>query len=444
MNAIKPSDDLPGYYADLLEGAYDCVDRIVVNAYFPLGQTGEGLRSWWRAWQGGDKTLSDAGMKAIAGDFARCLKAWCQKQEIPFIPCQSGEDKHALAESLLPKDPAFRGAFAVLTARAPAPVWQVQFNRHGQIVNLRHHAPWPYVQHYYFRIVDPEWGTSWCACVAPAFWRPGGLNGHEWVQRQGIRRHTSFCQEGNCDQDFLRKFVNDVTAPEWMEWFNGPVQQAFQSYGFFDPAGVFMSDNPAYEGSVVMWFDEHNHPVDYEKLTAPERKKAHRERCYKLVSLLHLRGDSYVYAGLAVVPGNAHEDPVLWELVDNFVRHVGRGMIKLLILDRGFIDGPRITRCKTEWGIDVLLPVKKNMDIWTDAWALAKQAPWQPWSSPAAPPKAPPPNRPEAIVHQELKRQKTLATQAAKEPPPPPKRRSHARSFVPSRAAPVGPNARLR
>jgi len=73
-----------------------------------------------------------------------------------------------------------------------------------------------------------------------------------------------------------------------------------------------------------------------------------------------------------VVPGNAHEDPVLYELVENFVRHVGRGMLKLLILDRGFIDGHRIGRCKQEWGIDVLLPRKKNLDIGTDAWALAK------------------------------------------------------------------------
>ena len=135
----------------------------------------------------------------------------------------------------------------------------------------------------------------------------------------------------------------------------------------------------------------------------------------------HLRGDSYVYAGLAVVPGNAHEDPVLYGLVENFVRQVGRGVIKQLILDRGFICGPRITRCKRELGIDVLLPVKKNMDIWADAWALAKQAPWQPWTPPVTPPKRPPAHRPEGIVRRELKRQKTLAAQAAQEPPPPPK-----------------------
>ncbi len=249
------------------------------------------------------------------------------------------------------------------------------------------------------------------------------------LECQGFNDKNDYPRSTPCDQDFLRKFVKEVTAAQWMEWFNGSVQQVFQADGFFDPAGIFVGDgsylfvpdNEAYEGSVVLWFDEHNHPVNYEKLTMSERKQAHRERCYKLVSLLHLRGDAYVYAGLAVVAGNAHEDPVLYELVENFVRQVGSGVIKQLILDRGFIDGPRIRRCKQEWGIDVLLPVKKNMDIWTDAWALAKQAPWQPWAPPAAPPKASPPNRPETIIRRERKRQKTLSAQAAQAPPPPPK-----------------------
>jgi len=249
------------------------------------------------------------------------------------------------------------------------------------------------------------------------------------LECQGFNDKNAYQRATPCDQDFLRKYVKEVTSPQWQAWFNGPVQRVFQAHGFFDPAGIFIGDgsylfvpdNEAYEGSVVMWFDEHNHPVNYEQLTASERKQAHRERCYKLVSLLHLRGDAYVYAGLAVVPGNVHEDPVLYELVENFVRHVGRGVIKQLILDRGFIDGPRIGRCKQEWGLDVLLPIKKNMDIWTDAWALAKQAHWQGWTPPVASPPTPPPRRPETIIHRERKRQKTLAAQAAQAPPPPPK-----------------------
>ena len=121
-----------------------------------------------------------------------------------------------------------------------------------------------------------------------------------------------------------------------------------------------------------------------------------------------------------MVPGNAHEAPVLYELVENFVKQVGKGVIKLLILDRGFIDGKNLTRCKQEWGIDVLLPMKKNMDIWEDAWALAKQSPWQELAAPAPAPKPCPPERPEVLVRRELKRQKTLAARKANAPAPDP------------------------
>jgi hypothetical protein len=248
------------------------------------------------------------------------------------------------------------------------------------------------------------------------------------LECRGFNDKNHYDRTTPCDQDFLRKFVKDVTAQEWSAWFNAPVQRTFQAYGFFDPRGIFIGDgsylfvpdNPDYEGSVVLWFDEHNHPVEYEKLSAQERKKAHRERCYKLVSLLHLRGDCYVYAALAVVPGKAHECPVLYQLVEQFVKQVGKGVLKRLILDRGFIDGKNITRCKQEWGIDVLLPMKRKMDIWEDAWALGKRCPWQELVAPTPLPKPVSSHRPQEIVRRELKRQKTLAAKQAKEPPPDP------------------------
>src|SRR6266853_3487067 len=153
------------------------------------------------------------------------------------------------------------------------------------------------------------------------------------------------------------KALKDVTAARWLQWFNTAVQSLFQQYGFFDPAGIFVGDasylfvpdNPAYEDSVVLWFDEHNHPVDYDKLSAEQRKRAHRERCYKWVSLLHLRGGAHVYAGAVLLPGNAHEVGPFFKLVEQFVRTVGKGVIKWLVLDRGFIEGAEISRCKQQW-----------------------------------------------------------------------------------------------
>lgn len=254
----------------------------------------------------------------------------------------------------------------------------------------------------------------------------------------GFNDKNHYDRQTPCDQDMLRKFVKDVPAAQWMEWFNGAVQGLFQRYGFFDPEGVFIGDgsylfvpnNPAYEGSVVMWFDEHNHPVEYEKLSPAQRKKAHRERCYKLVSLLHLRGEAYVYAALAVVPGNAHELPILYRLVEDFVNRVGTGVMKQLILDRGFIDGARIAYCKTVLGLDVLIPLKKNMDLWQDAWKLAEQLPWQPWILPQ-PPVPLPPQRPLAIQRRERKRQATLASRKAQEPAPDPATVITARELCP-------------
>jgi hypothetical protein len=199
MNTLQPADDLSTYLADLLEGSYDCLDRITVNAFFPLGQTGGGIRTWWRAWKGSDQGLSDAGMRAVAGDFGRRLKAWCSQHDIPWVNCYAGDDKRQIAQSFLPKDPKFHGVFAVLVGRTSGPVWRVQLSPKGKILKIDRQDPWPHVQHYYFQIIDPDWGHVMVRmCGYPPFGAQIVLNGHEWVQRQAGRHHHRVVQEGNC------------------------------------------------------------------------------------------------------------------------------------------------------------------------------------------------------------------------------------------------------
>jgi hypothetical protein len=41
-------DGLSEQYADLLHGSYDCVDRVVLNAYNSVCHSPGGFRSWWR------------------------------------------------------------------------------------------------------------------------------------------------------------------------------------------------------------------------------------------------------------------------------------------------------------------------------------------------------------------------------------------------------------
>ena len=138
----------PTYYEELLEGRYDCVDRMVLNAYFGPGQTGGGLRSWWRLLRGNDADLDDSHLREMAGTLSRRLRAFCAKREIPIIDAAGGERKHELAEPYLPADPKFCGLFLVITGNAPAPVWEVKRNAEGRITDVRHRKQWPYVKHY--------------------------------------------------------------------------------------------------------------------------------------------------------------------------------------------------------------------------------------------------------------------------------------------------------
>jgi hypothetical protein len=211
---MNPTDELSSYYAELLEGTYDCVDRVVLNAYFPMGQTGGGLRTWWRQLHGSDANLNDDQLRDMAGTLSRRLRAYCAREQVPVIEAEAGQRKHELAEEHLPKDPKFRGLFLVITGNAPAPVWEVKRNAQNQIIEVQHRRKWPYVKHYYFHLIDAEWGhVTLRMCGYPPFGTQVILNGHEWVERQAVRQQVTVAKSGNCfveGSDFAQ--VNRLAA----------------------------------------------------------------------------------------------------------------------------------------------------------------------------------------------------------------------------------------
>jgi hypothetical protein len=73
-------------------------------------------------------------------------------------------------------------------------------------------------------------------------------------------------------------------------------------------------------------------------------------------------------------------------MVDDFVAAVGKGVIRHLILDRGFIDGAAIGRAKAEHGIDTTIGVRSNTDIYRDAAGIASlpETAWQNHTRPSA------------------------------------------------------------
>jgi hypothetical protein len=78
-------------YGDLLAGSYDCVDRVVLNAYFSLGHNPGGFRVWWRRLHGdSDELLDNTHLMRMAGRFARRVRAWANTHQVPVIDCKRG------------------------------------------------------------------------------------------------------------------------------------------------------------------------------------------------------------------------------------------------------------------------------------------------------------------------------------------------------------------
>jgi hypothetical protein len=192
-------DQLSTLYSDLLEGSYDCVDRVVLNAYFGMGQTGGGLRVWWRELFGSDENLDDNHLMRMAGRFSRRLRAWAKNNDIPVIYCSPGEEKHKMAEQHLATHEVKPGLFMVLVSKAPALVWEAQMTGTGKLGQLVPKKPWPYVNHYSFHILDADWGHLTIKMSGhPPFGAQVILNGHEYVACQAQKAGVGFTKQDNC------------------------------------------------------------------------------------------------------------------------------------------------------------------------------------------------------------------------------------------------------
>jgi hypothetical protein len=75
------------------------VDRVVLNAYFSMGQSGGGFRVWWRALHGSDENLDDNHLMRMAGRFSRRLRAWAKDNHIAVFYCSPGEDLESSVNS---------------------------------------------------------------------------------------------------------------------------------------------------------------------------------------------------------------------------------------------------------------------------------------------------------------------------------------------------------
>ena len=183
--------------------------------------------------------------------------------------------------------------------------------------------------------------------------------------------------------------LEDTKPEQLRNWYNRDIQKWFKSKRAFKADGLFIidqshlvvPDNPNYKSAVKMPVDEHGQWYrGYGKLSNEQKKAFPLHRCYTFSSLLHANESEnhFHLAGYEYGPGNEDELPQARRLVFDFCENFP-GVIRELIIDRGYIDGNFLGKLKTEYNVDVLIPLKSNMDTYKDAISIAEQTDKKRW-----------------------------------------------------------------
>jgi hypothetical protein len=183
---------------------------------------------------------------------------------------------------------------------------------------------------------------------------------------------AGFCERGNLSagpmhKNTLADAVERLSAGE-LEYVLNETAIRLRTRGLFEGSrGHFALDatdletTSGYSGAGVKRYTEW-------KWDRKERKAVEVERFahgFKLLVVYEVR--LRVVVAARVVPINEHESKFTLSLVRQAVRNLGDGVVRVLLMDRGFLDGQDLWVLKAEMGIDFVVPSKDNMLVTADA-----------------------------------------------------------------------------
>ncbi len=192
---------------------------------------------------------------------------------------------------------------------------------------------------------------------------------------------VGFCQRGNLPvgpmhQNTLADAVERLSADDRERVLNGTAQRLAQRGFFAQSKGHFAlaaSDLPTtaqYTGAGLLTKTERaprGTPTKAKQVVEVER----HIWGFQVFVVYEVRLRLVVAA--KVVPIQERETRHTLALVRQAVQNLGAGVIKVVLVDRGFLDGADLWVLKHQWGIDFVVPAKEKMHVTADAQGLARQ-----------------------------------------------------------------------
>jgi hypothetical protein len=187
-----------------------------------------------------------------------------------------------------------------------------------------------------------------------------------------------FCQRGNLaagpmHKNTLADAVERLTAEELASILNETASR-LRAKGFFKSSkghfaldGSDLETTAKYAGAGVKKYTEWK--VDTKTKEAVEVERFVHGFKVLIVYEVKLR----LVVAAKVVPINEHESKFTLSLVRQAVKNLGEGVLRVLLMDRGFLDGRALWVLKHDLGIDFVVPSKDKMRVTEDARGLCRR-----------------------------------------------------------------------
>jgi hypothetical protein len=172
----------------------ESIDRMYLNVYQPLLQTGGGT-SWFFRRHRGEAFATALVMSRMTRAFVQAVERFADQRGVPIVPFEKGIRKEDVFHERLQRFEGEQGVVMIGKAQEKATVYRTIKRRHPETGRT---YPWlmkstAMVNHYYFYCVDQEFGPFFIKfCSYFPYNAKLCLNGHEYAKRQLAKRGIDF------------------------------------------------------------------------------------------------------------------------------------------------------------------------------------------------------------------------------------------------------------
>jgi len=208
----------------------ECVDRVYLNGYVKYLQMPGGVINFIRD-QKHWPIPSPQMMKRVSQAFREAVKQFAAEGDIPIVTFKKQDKKEEVAKEYLEQFEGPSGVVLIGKAQEKALGYKAQPTRRGKRVWFKYSRQQVYVTHYYFYILDEDFGLFFIKiCSYFPFEVKVCFNGHEWAKQQLRQAGIGFEALDNgfaaCDDpERLQEICHSLSADKIQALFDDWVEQ---------------------------------------------------------------------------------------------------------------------------------------------------------------------------------------------------------------------------